>query len=81
MIIISIIFIIYFLKIGPDYSKTDAGIHHPTCKEECPNKCTNQWKYYTSYPNKGWHVDSSINILCGTILRLNIILSSDFKVL
>jgi len=46
--------------IGPDYNDTAAEIYHQTCKEGCPNQCTNKWKY--SY--NGWHVDNSIKISC-----------------
>ena len=65
----------FCLKIGPSYSKTASWIYHQTCKEECPNECTSQWKYL----DKGWHVDNSIKISCGTIARRYIILFSDFK--
>ena len=58
------------LQIGPDYSKTTAGIYHPACKEECPNQCTNEWKY----SDNEWHVDNSIKITCGKILRCDMIL-------
>lgn len=56
------------LQIGPDYNKTTAGLQHPNCNEECPDQCTNQWKY----SDNGWHFDGSIEILCGTIFRCHI---------
>ena len=59
-----------WLQIGSDFSNIDAGIYHRTCKEECPNQCTNQWKYW----DKGWHVDSSIKISCGMISICDMIL-------
>jgi len=50
-------------KIGKDYTNTRSGISHPTCKEDCPNRCTNQWNYYDK-GDKAWHVDNSIKISC-----------------
>ena len=57
------------LQIGRDYNGTVSGIHHGTCKEGCPNQCTNEWKYW----NDGWHVDISIKISCGKIKRFDMI--------
>ena len=72
MIIVSMVFMKYILfQIGSDYSKTASGIYHQTCKEECPNQCTNEWKYALKVK---WHVDNSIIISCGKILRCYMIL-------
>ena len=77
MIILSLNFITYVcLQIGPDYNSKFAGIDHQSCREECPNQCTNEWKY-NDY--NGWHVDDSIKISCGMILRYYMILFYDFK--
>ena len=51
-----------FLQVGSDYKSSAAGIYHPTCKEECPNLCTNQWNSWSN----GWHVDNFIKISCDT---------------
>ena len=51
-----------FLQIGSDYKSSAAGIYHPTCKEDCPNLCTNEWNGW----NNGWYVDNSIKISCDT---------------
>ena len=50
-------------KVGADYRENVGGLRHLTCKEECPNLCSNQWQY----GNNGWKTDHSINISCGKI--------------
>ena len=79
MIILSLYFITYTcLQIGPDYNRTFAGIDHQSCREECPNQCTNEWKY-SDY--SGWHLDDSIKISCGKILGCYMILFYDFIII
>ena len=58
------------LQIWGDYTSTFAGIYHKSCKDECPNQCTNKWEYW----DNGWHVDNSIKISCGKMLRCYMIL-------
>ena len=57
------------LQLGPDYEDNKAVIYHPTCKEECPNLCTNEWEYSNQ---NGWHVDHSIKISRGKIVEVYI---------
>ena len=56
-----------FKKVGPDYRLADASLRHPTCKEECPDACSDQWEYYH---NSRWHVDRSINVSCGILFTI-----------
>ena len=49
---------------GENYTTTGAGLRHPTCNEECPSACSNQWEYAE---NSRWQVDVSMNVSCGIL--------------
>ena len=56
-------------KVGPDYKTTHAGLRHPTCNEECPSACSNQWEYTE---DGRWHVDVSMNVSCGILFNITL---------
>ena len=51
-------------QFGDDYNITTTRLHHPNCHEECPNQCTNDWRYNANIRNY-WVVDKSIDVSCG----------------
>ena len=67
------------LQIGSDYKSMISEIYHQSCVEECPNQCSNRWKYLDIIGDGSINVDSSIKVSCGKTLRFNMILLSTRK--
>jgi len=51
-------------SIGLDSKSTIAGIYHQSCVEECPNQCSNRWKYLDIIGDGSINVNSSIKVSC-----------------
>ena len=39
-------------------------MYHPTCKEACPQECSNEWLYWSG---SAWETDFELNVLCGNV--------------
>ena len=55
------------LQIGPDYATIAAYIFHPTCVEDCPHKCSNEWEYANDGTATGYETDRDLNLSCGNV--------------
>jgi len=47
--------------IGNSDTSTAGYIHHPSCKEACPSKCSRKWQFTDG---KQWETDTTIKVEC-----------------
>ena len=50
-----------------DDASSNELLRHPSCKEECPSYCNNQWQNF----HYAWRNHFTVNVSCGMMIKFD----------